>query len=424
MPALSRRAVLGGTAAAAAFAGSRAARADQMTLRFLFSQPADAFDPAIAEFQKRNPGITIQKQQVPFDQLNAQVQSRLGSRDASIDVYGADEPRIPAFVHRNFLADLTALLPELKKVADPQSVEATSVDGKLWALPLWTSTQLLYYNKALLTKAGVPLPAADPAQRLTWETLIDQARKARAAGAKWGFSFDQVDRYYELQPLYESAGAGPGLTGDGMMTPAITTQPWIDTTEWYRSIYADGTAPRGVAYEQIPTLFANGQIAFLVGGPWNLPLLERSKELEFGIAPMPYFAKGKPATPTGSWSLGVSPYSPNKDAAIAFAKFMTLDKDGALLSTAKLPLPPANGEASAPYYQQQTANGGAATAQFTKLVEYELAHTAVGRPRSIGYVAFEEIMNKMFSDVRNGAEAKPRLETAQQALTSAFSRLR
>jgi multiple sugar transport system substrate-binding protein len=259
---------------------------------------------------------------------------------------------------------------------------------------------------------------------MTWEALIDQARKARAAGAKWGFSFDQVDRYYEMQPLYESAGAGPGLTGPGLMTPAITTPKWQQVTEWYGSIYADGTAPRGIEYAQIPSLFANGQIAFLVAGPWNLPIFERPGAAPFGIAPVPYFAAGKPATPTGSWAVGVSKYSRNRDAAIKFASFMALDKDGALLSTAKLPLPPASNAAGPPYYQHQTEAGGTSTANFTKIVQYELANTAVGRPRSIGYVAFEEIMNKMFSDVRNGAEAGPRLATAQDALVSAFSRIR
>lgn len=420
MSLLSRRTVLAGATAAV----TRAARADDITLRFLFSQPVDTYDPAIAEFEKRNPGIRIARQQVPFDQLNAQIQSRLGSQDSSLDVFGADEPRIPAFVHRHFLEDLSALLPALKSVADAASVDATSWEGKLWALPLWTSTQLLYYNKALLEKAGIAPPAADPKQRLTWEALVPMARKARQAGAKFGFSFDQVDRYYELQPLYESAGAGPGLTGPGLMTPTITTPKWVEVTQWYGSLYADGTAPRGVAYEQIPSLFAGGEIAFLVGGPWNLPVFERQGGAAFGIAPMPYFAQGKPVTPTGSWSLGVNPYGRNKDAALKFARFLTLDKDGALLSTAKLPLPPANQAASVPYYQHQTAAGGDATAHFTDIVQHELRNTAVGRPRTIGYVAFEEIMNKMFSDVRNGSEAARRLAAAQDALKSAFSRIR
>ena len=166
MPPIARRTVLGGASALIAAAASPATN-----LRFLFSQPLDAFDPVIAEFEKRNPDILIQKQQVPFDQLAAQIQSRLGSGDSSLDVFGADEPRIPAFAHREFLHDLSPLRADLAAQVDPRSVEAVSAEGKIWALPLWTSTQLLFYNKDLLAKASLPTPSGDPKQRMTWETL-------------------------------------------------------------------------------------------------------------------------------------------------------------------------------------------------------------------------------------------------------------
>ena len=50
------------------------------------------------------------------------------------------------------------------------------------------------------------------------------------------------------------------------------------------------------------------------------------------------------------------------------------------------------------------------------IITYELQNTAVGRPRTVGYVAFETVMNKAFSDIRNGAEAKAALDDAQGQL--------
>jgi multiple sugar transport system substrate-binding protein len=102
---------------------------------------------------------------------------------------------------------------------------------------------------------------------------------------------------------------------------------------------------------------------------------------------------------------------------------MTLDNDGALLSTASLPLPPANKVAFDAFLKRQTAAGGEVTQGYDTLVRYELENTAVSRPRSIGYVAFEEIMNRTFSDVRNGAPAGPALQSAQAALSRALSRM-
>ena len=54
---------------------------------------------------------------------------------------------------------------------------------------------------------------------------------------------------------------------------------------------------------------------------------------------------------------------------------------------------------------------------------YELADTAVSRPRSIGYVPFETVMNKAFSDIRNGADVEATLKQAQQQLTSQLRRV-
>ncbi len=402
---------------------ARSALGQQVQIGFLSSQRAGAFDDVIAAFEKANPGVKVQSQNVPFDQLNPQIQARMGAGDTSVDVYTVDEPRVPAYAHRNFLRDLTPLRAEIEAAAAPAPIAGTSYQGKLWTLPFWTTSQFLFYNVDLLKKAGLPNPSADPAKRLTWDQQLDLARTAQKAGAKFGFAFDQNDRFYELQPLYESRGYGHGLTGDRLLTPAITTDGWVKTTEWYRDLYASGLAPRGVTYEQMPALFSSGQVAYMVAGVWHARVFRLAKDLNFGIAPMPYFAGGKPVTPTGSWTIGINPKSVKQDAALKFAKYLTLDGEGALLASTIAPQPPANKAAFAAYLKRETDAGGENTAPFAQIISHELANTAVSRPRSIGYVAYEEIMNRMFSDIRNGAEAKPALERAEAALKVAFSRL-
>jgi multiple sugar transport system substrate-binding protein len=402
---------------------SRFAQADEASIGFLSSQKPGAFDAVIAAFEKANPGLKVQSQNIPFDQLNAQVQARLGAGDTSVDVYTVDEPRVPAYAHKSFLSDLTASRAEIEAVSTPAAIAGTSFKGKLWAFPFWTTSQFLYFNVDLLKKAGLPLPDPDPKKRMTWEDLLTNARAAQKSGAKWGFAFDQNDRYYELQPLYESRGYGSGLVGEDLLTPAIATDGWIKTTEWYRDLYASGLAPRGVAYEQMPALFSSGQVAYMVAGVWHARVFRMAKDLNFGIAPMPYFAGGKPVTPTGSWTIGINPKTAHSDAAMKFAKFLTLDSEGALLASTIAPQPPANKAAFAAYLKRESEAGRQETAAFADIVSYELANTAVSRPRTIGYVVFEEIMNRMYSDIRNGAEAKPSLERTQAALKAAFSRV-
>lgn len=50
------------------------------------------------------------------------------------------------------------------------------------------------------------------------------------------------------------------------------------------------------------------------------------------------------------------------------------------------------------------------------IVSYESQKTAVSRPRSTGYVAFETVMNRTFSDIRNGSDAQSSPAAAQRTL--------
>ena len=401
--------------------GVQIASAEDVVLNFLNTQADNTYKFAIQQFEKTHPGITVREQKVPFDQLNAQVQARVGSGDTSIDLYDADPPRISALVSKGLLADLSSVKDEVDSKLIPATIKPAMIDGKLYAIPRATSMVLMMYNKDLLEKAGIPLPSADPQQRMTWEEVLADAKKAQAAGAKWGIVPEQIDRYYQLQPLYESSGAGPGLTGDGLLTPAVNAPKWVETTEWYGKLFADGIAPRGVSSDQTPALFQNGEAAFFVAGPWNFSALLKLPGLHWGIAPHPYFAGGKQVTPTDGWAIGISPHTKHLKEAIEFALFVASNKEVAL-NIAAATLPPASKEAF-PDYLKSVSNTEE-TRGWGKLLDYELANTAVSRPKTIGYIAFEEIMNKAFSDVRNGAAAKDVLDGAEEQLTSVFARLK
>ena len=400
------------------------AQADQTTLNFLSAQKDSIVAPMIEGFEKKYPDIRVVHQSVPFNDLNAAVESRIAQGDTSIDLVHADTPRIPAFASQGYLLKLDDRRAAIEKaVPNKVDLEQVSWDGSIYAYPMWTSTQLLYYNKDLLKKAGIDLPSADPSKRLTWKQLLDMAKKAQEAGAKWGVTFQQVDRYYQLQMLFESKGAGPGLTGEGLLTPAVNTAPWVEVGKWYGDLYKDGLAPRGVTPEQTDELFINGQVAFIIGGPWAISRYDGNSDLHYAVAPVPYFEGGKPVTPTGSWAIAINPHSQKIDAARKFAEYVSLDPEGAALSVKTNPLPPVNAEAYKIYAEgmkKLTDRIG----PVIDIISYETQNTAIGRPRTRGYVTFETVMNRAFSDIRNGADAKTTLDGAEQQLKRALARIK
>jgi multiple sugar transport system substrate-binding protein len=391
------------------------------TLTFVNAQDPGTFDEVIAGFEKANPNIKVKQQVVPFDDLNSTVQSRLGSKDSSIDLYDVDEPRLAAFTARGFLTDLGDLGQRAQGKIDPKALEATSYQGKQYALPRWTSTQLLFYNKALLGKAGVSAPSSDPKSPMTWEDIAVAGKKAQSAGAKWGMTFDQVDRYYQLQPLPESLGAGSGLTGPGLLTPDVSNPGWVKAFTWYASIFQDGVAPRGVAVEQTPGLFTAGNTAFFAGGTSNVSAFDGAKGLDYGVAPLPVFAGGKPVSPTGSWATGISPFSENQEAAKKFISYMAIEPTGAWESSSKNI--PVQTDAFQKYVSALRGAGGRSTL-LADIIDHQLTNTAVPRPTTTGYVEFETVMNKTFADIRNGLGTSQRLQQAAQELDRVLAKYR
>jgi multiple sugar transport system substrate-binding protein len=329
-----------------------------------------------------------------------------------------DEPRLASFASRGYLADLSDLGSQGQGKIDPKALAVTKYQGKQYAMPRWTSTQLLFYNKALLAKAGIKPPSSDPASPMTWEQVAAEGRKAKQAGAKWGLTFDQVDRYYQLQPLPESLGGGPGLKGKGLLTPDITNAGWVKAMTWYANTFKTGLSPRGIAPEQTGPLFTQGGTAFFAGGPWNAATFDQAK-MSYGVAPFPMFAGGKPASSTGSWATGVSPFSKNQAAAKKFIAYMTTDPTGAWeASSNNIPV---QNDAFAKYLSLTKAKSPV-EAQMATVVKGELAKNAVPRPTTTGYVDFETVMNKAFADIRNGSNPSQRLKSATDELNSVLKK--
>jgi multiple sugar transport system substrate-binding protein len=376
--------------------------------------------PVIDAFHKAHPTITVDYQSVPFDSLNSTLDARIANKGGDPDIYWADQPRISALAARGEAEDLTAVFSDTKDKFDPTAYDAGVYQDKLWALPIANSTQLLYYNKTLLKKAGIDLPSPSPDQRMTWEQLTTDAKKAKDAGAKYGFLFGQFDRYYQLEPLPVQLGGSVGASGDGNLTPDFTSDAWVKAFTWYRSLFEDGVAPRGVKSEQTDPAFLAGQAGYMVEGPWLLPQLQASK-VDWGVAAQPVFDGGKPATPTGSWSLAMNPFSKQKDAAAVFLNWMSVVDGGGYIKYRSDPELAASLEGKKIYFQKDVFSS-AEGKNAADIINYETSKTAVNRVSTIGYIEFETIMNQAFADIRNGADPKTTLDKASSDLTTAWQK--
>lgn len=390
---------------------------EPVTLTYIHPH-AGAYTDAIEMFEASHPGVTIEEQAIPFNEMITQVQARLGSGDDTLDLIAVDPPRLGNMVLQNFLdpvdeAGAAATAEAVSKVG----LESVTWDGQQYAYPIWTSVNFLFYNKAALDKAGIEYPSDDPADRMTWEEVLADAKAVQdAGGADYGLGIEQIDRYYALQPLLMSMGADPGLGGDDGTEVNITSDKWVEFGNWYAQIHESGLAPRGIDASQMPDTFGAGQVAYFLAAPTRITVFQDSSVADgWGIAPHPYFEGGDIVTPTDSWAVGVSAYSKHKELAHEFAQFMTLDLKGMTSVSAKLNLPPVNQEAYTVYLERMVALVPDALGGMEAIITDD-ENYAAHRPSSVGYVEFETAMNKAFSDIRNGTDVVTTLQSTQDNL--------
>lgn len=396
---------------------------EAVTISLLTFNSPEQIQPLMDAYAVDHPNVTIDVQSVPFGELNAVIESRVGAGDSSVDVFLVDQPRVSALAEKGYLLDLTDRVTIPDGTLLEQSVEWSTYDNRLYVLPVQTSTQLLFYNPDVLAAAGFDPLSTDPANRMTWEDIVTQATAAQAAGTEWGILFEQGASPYQVLPIVESLGGGTGLTGDQNLTPALTTPGWLEGMQWWSDVHETGVIPRGMGFGVTGETFAAGNAAFFLAGPWQIGILgSQDLPFEVGVAPHPYFASGDAVTPTGSFTWGVNPASEKIDAAVEFAEFVSLDPVGSAAIAAGDPNIPTNTAALTEYLAQDSFQQGV-DATIADLIEYEAFNTARLRPLTIGYIQYETIVGAALEDIRNGLPIDSTLSNAESELTSAFSGL-
>jgi ABC-type glycerol-3-phosphate transport system substrate-binding protein len=380
----------------------------------------DGMDNVVAAFEKAHPTIKVNYQYVPFDNLNSVLDSRITAKKGDPDAFWVDQPRVASLAKRGYLEDLTPQFKDKTSALQEATVSASSYDGKLYSLPLANSTQVLFYNKDLLQKAGVNAPSLDNAQRITWQQLKTDAKAVQdKGGAQNGLLLGQPNRYYQLEPLPVSAGGGVGATGAGNLTPEVNNDGWVKAMTYYGSLFSDKISPRGIAAEQIDSTFLAGKTAYLVEGNWMVAKLADSK-LKWGAALNPVWAGGKATTPNGSWSIGINPFSKNKEATSVFLKWLAIDGESGYAKYRSYSELPANAAGLKTYLTGNAFTSSEGGKQAAEVIKYETQNTSVGRVSTVGYIEFEDIIGRAFSDIANGADPKKALDSAQSQLVTAW----
>jgi len=373
-------------------------------------------------FEAENPDINVEPEMVPFNSLFEQIQVRLGAGATDPDVLSVDVPLVTGYGLRDWLLPVGDVFTEEEK-ADwlEAALAAGTYQGELIAPPVNTSTNLLIYNADLFAKAGITPPGED--ERWTFEYIAEIAPQLTfdedgdGVTDIWGFTWEQTNRIYQLQPMPEGLGGdaiGPdGLTVDGV----INSQPWIDAFTYYSKMFNEWKAAPPDDTVPASDLFAAGKMSMYIAGPWNINRLIREEvPFAWGVSRHPYFENGEIVTPTGSWHIGVNKNSDQPEAAARFVRWITTGKGAETWWRIGSGDFPAQKSVLALFNtDEQFAEP---PMSYFKVAADEALTNAVPRPLSPGFLEYEQILQNTFTDIRTGANVEEALNLAVERINS------
>ena len=385
------------------------------------------WEERIAEWNEANPDIQVKREAIDrsdsyaYDNKIATAQT---SNDLP-DIFFVDGPQVSYYAANGIIVPLNDYFTEedLSDFVD-SAVEQNTYDGSLYASGATESSVAFYYNKDYLKECGVDVDDLDSRtleNPITWSEFAEIAEKCTTddyVGAH--IIMDQGEGLpYALEPMYLSAGKDY-ISEDGKEAEGyVNSEEAVETTTFLADLIAKGYAN----IEPITDEFLNGACATMLGGSWDISLLEESAEFEWGVTYYPVNDDTKEAvSPCGDWAASISKDCEDVDAAGKFLQWL-MNTDNVASYAAAIAKPATRTSAYETEAMAEYKEGTRA------LILEQLENTAVPRPRTPSYATFSsayaEAMTNIFSDAASNEEVdtdyvQSELDTAAETFTEDY----
>ena len=319
-----------------------------------FSAVDTMFQAAKQEFEAEHQGVTVELQpiQANDDDYGTKLALALRSPSTAPDVFYEDTFKVRSDVDAGYLLRLDSHLEGWEDWAmfdDAAKAAGRADDGGTYAVPLGTDTRAIWYNKKVLTAAGIAVPW-DPR---SWQDILDAARKIKAndpsvipfnmyAGTGTGEG-TVMQSFYEL--LY---GTGSVLYDEETKKWVVGSAGFTDSLAFLETLYDEGLAvspaealDANVWKKVFGEWFPNARLGATVEGSYSPSFWQDGGtyawpgyEQEMGVAPFPTQDGQAPGavSMSGGWTLAVGAGTKEPDLAFGFLA-TALNKENSLAFT-------------------------------------------------------------------------------------------
>lgn len=309
----------------------------------------------VPEFNKHYPNIKVTIDGVPYVELLAKSMLDATGPNPTYDIIIADDPWVPQLAEVGALMDLRS--DEVAGWTDADydwddfnaaPLAAGEWKGVQYGVPLRSNMLMMFVNKALYEKAGVPVPTPE----LTWEQYLEQAPKlVQDTDGDGEVDAWAVDTYFVREPLTPTIwqtimNSNGGQLLDENGKPAFAGEIGVAALETHKKLL-DFAPPGAVShgFSESMQAFRQGLVAtmFNWGSVYKGSAIDQStttlKPEQVGIQVMPVGSEG-PGAHRGIWNGTVSAKSEHPRAAWTVIQWLS-SKEGEAWHSANLGVFPA-----------------------------------------------------------------------------------
>jgi multiple sugar transport system substrate-binding protein len=228
------------------------------------------WDAIAAAFHQANPSIKVNVQTVDWTDFPNKVQTLLQNHQFPDILEGDPAPPLAA---NHVLYKTGDVLSNPGNIMQ-KFLTDTDYQGTPYGIPFTTSTRVLYYNKKILTAAGITSPPQ------TWAQLQSDAAKIKAKGYI-GYGLPLGSEEPQAETLMWFLGAGGGYQTGGKYT--INSSQNVKALQFVSQLAksgvtqpSPGTTDRKDAWAQ----FAQGKIGMVGGMPALNPIIKTAGVLQ------------------------------------------------------------------------------------------------------------------------------------------------
>lgn len=248
-------------------------------------------DQIIADYNAGGPTKEVQSIMLVWGDYYTKLQTAVAAKKGP-DAGVSHVSKLPELVDQGVVEPITSYLEELgidmSELYGEGSIESVTFDGDIYAIPLDTHAEIIYYNTDILEKAGVELnedgtlPVASVDD---FTEILDKCKAVMEDGQSViALTNAGDDPYRAWWATYFQMGGTPLVNDEGTEV-TFDKDIAVKAAEWVKSLYDNGYVLEGIADHQ--KMFQAGDAALFMGGTWVVGVMEATEGLNFGAQAWP-----------------------------------------------------------------------------------------------------------------------------------------